>query len=77
MAKKYKISEGFIKSFIGLFGNKQKPKDIADLIDNDPILKQLDRKIGDLNRTAADKIRKDPTLLKLVKNAGIEITGGY
>jgi hypothetical protein len=77
MAKKYKISEGFVKSFLGLFGNKEKPRDIADLIDNDPQLRQIDKKIGDLNRAAADKMRKDPTIIKLLKKAGIEITGGY
>ena len=77
MAKKYKISEGFIKTFLGLFGNKQKPKDIADLIDNDPRLKQLDKKIGDLNRAAADDIRNNPKMLQLFKKWGIEITGGY
>lgn len=77
MAKKYKISEGFIKSFLGLFGNKEKPKNIADLIDSDPQLKQLDKKIGDLNRTAADNIRRNPKMLQLFKKYGIEITGGY
>jgi hypothetical protein len=77
MAKKYKISEGFVKTFLGLFGNKQKPKDIADLIDNDPRLKQLDKKIGDLNRAAADDIRSNPKMLQLFKKWGIEITGGY
>ena len=46
-------------------------------IDNDPVLKSIDKNIGDLNRKAADRIRKDPVLLNLFKKAGIEITGGY
>ena len=77
MAKKYKISEGFVKTFLGLFGNKEKPKDIQNLIDNDAKLKQIDKQIGDLNRAAADRMRKDPAMIHLLKRVGIEITGGY
>jgi hypothetical protein len=77
MAKKYKISEGFVKTFFGLFGSKNKPKNIADLIDNDPKLKELDKKIASLNKQAADSIRNDKDRLEIFKRAGVEITGGY
>lgn len=77
MAKKYKISEGLIKTFFGLFGSKNKPKSIEDLINDDPKLKELDKKIASLNKQAADSIRNDKDRLEIFKRAGVEITGGY
>jgi hypothetical protein len=73
MAKKYKLSEGFIKTFFGLFGKKDKPQQIQQVIDNDPRLKELDRQIAKLNNDAADRIRKNPAMLQLAKRSGIEI----
>ena len=74
MAKKYKISEGMIKHLLGLFGRKEKPKDIEAMIDNDPRLRALDKQIGDLNRQAAQRIKSSPDYYNLFKKAGIEIT---
>jgi hypothetical protein len=77
MAKKYKLSEGNVFKFFGLFGSKDKPKTIQQVIDNDPKLKALDRQMADLNRKAADSIRNDKDRLAIFKKAGVEITGGY
>jgi hypothetical protein len=74
MATKYKISEGMLKNLFGIFGKKEKPKDVAKMIDNDPRLKALDRQIGDLNRQAAQRIKSTPDFYNLLKKAGIEIT---
>jgi len=63
-----KVKAAFLKSI----GSNKKLD-----IDNDPVIKSIDKKIGDLNRAAADEIRNDPTMLSLFKKAGIEITGGY
>lgn len=42
---KYKISKSNLKEFFGLFSKKNKPKDIQQLIDNDPELKAIEKKI--------------------------------
>lgn len=73
MAKKYKISEGMLKSLFGLFGKKEKPQKVQDLINNDPRLKALDKQIGDLNRQAGQRIKSNPNYYNLLKQAGIEI----
>ena len=43
---RYKISKKNINEFFGLFGKKKKPKDVDDLIKNDPILQKLDKEIS-------------------------------
>ena len=42
--KKYKISKSNLKEFFGLFG-KKKPQTMQQVIDNDPVLKQLDKEL--------------------------------
>jgi hypothetical protein len=75
MANKYKISKEYLGEFFGLFGNKKedRTKKINDLIDNDPILKKLDKEIGDLNDKAAERLKKDADAMKILKKLGIEI----
>ena len=75
MANKYKISKEYLGEFFGLFGNKKedRTKRINDLIDNDPILKKLDKEIGDLNDKAAERLKKDADAMKILKKLGIEI----
>jgi hypothetical protein len=75
MANKYKISKQYLGEFFGLFGNKKedRTKKINDLIDNDPILKKLDKEIGDLNDKAAERLKKDVDAMKILKKLGIEI----
>jgi hypothetical protein len=73
MAKRYRISEGMVKHLMGLFGRKEKPKDIEKMIDDDPRLRALDKQIGDLNRQAVQRIKSSPDYYNLFKKAGIEI----
>jgi hypothetical protein len=74
MAKKYKISESNFSKFFGLFGSKDKPKLIQQLINNDPTLISLDKKITDLNKQAANSIKKNPRVLDAFKRAGWDIS---
>jgi hypothetical protein len=75
MKQKYKISKGYLKEFFGLFGKKKedRSKKISDIINNDPILKKLDKEIGDLNDKAAERLKKDADAVKILKKIGIEI----
>lgn len=71
--KKYKISENGVGKFFSFFGKKEKPKDIDTIIKNDPILQQIDKKIGDLNDKAAERLKKDKNAMAILKKVGIEI----
>jgi hypothetical protein len=76
MKQKYKISKGYLKEFFGLFGKKKEDrgKKINDLIDNDPILKKLDKEIETLNKKATDVMKKhDPQWIELLKKHGVDI----
>lgn len=71
MAKKYKISESNLKEFFGLFGKKDKPKQIQTIIDNDPVLKSIDKKITDMDKTATQNmIKKYPEMKQFLKKHG-------
>jgi hypothetical protein len=64
MKKSKKLEQkSYIWEFFGLFGKKksERKKDVNDLIDNDPILKQIDDRINDLNSKAADRLEKIAT----------------
>jgi hypothetical protein len=67
--------KSYLKEFFGLFGKKksERKKDVNDLINNDPVLKQLDKEIGDLNDKAAERLKKDADAMKILKKLGIEI----
>lgn len=71
--KKYKISKENINEFFGLFGKKNKSKDIDDIIKNDPVLQQLDKDIEKINQKAVDRIKSEPWKLALLKKHGITI----
>jgi hypothetical protein len=76
MAKKYKISKEYLGEFFGLFGKKKEDrnKKINDLIDNDPILKKLDKDIEALNKRATDRIKlTDPDFADILKRSGVDI----
>lgn len=60
--KKYKISESKLNEFWGWFGNKKKPQSLQKVIDNDPILKKLDKEMKDLVDSQI------PILLRMKKN---------
>jgi hypothetical protein len=47
---KYKISKSNLKEFFGWFGKKNKPKDLQSLIDNDPQLKAIEKRIKDIDK---------------------------
>jgi hypothetical protein len=71
MAKKYKISKSSLTEFFGLFGKKKKPEEIQNLIDNDPVLKQLDARLADINKKASERMLKDkPWMATLMKKYG-------
>lgn len=72
MAKKYKISKKNLNEFFGFFGNKKKPAQIQSLIDNDPVLQRIDKKIADLNKSAADQMFKEhPYTIDILKKYGL------
>jgi len=76
MNKKYKISKGYLREFFGLFGKKKedRTKKINNLIDNDPILKKLDKDIEALNKRATDRIKlTDPDFVDILKKHGVDI----
>jgi hypothetical protein len=58
MAKKYKISKSNLTEFFSFFGKKQTPDEIRKIIDDDPILKKLDKDIGDINDKAKERMKK-------------------
>lgn len=66
---KYKISKSNIREFFNFFGKKNKPKDIQSLIDNDPILQSIDKRIADRRK----KYEKDddPEWIAAKKKYGI------
>jgi hypothetical protein len=68
---KYKISKSYLKEFFGLFGRKNKPKDIEDIIKNYPILQKIDKEIGDLNDKAYGRLKKDAEAMKILKKLNI------
>ena len=45
--KRYKISESNLNEFWGWFGEK-KPQTMQQVIDNDPVLKQLDKELENI-----------------------------
>jgi hypothetical protein len=72
MAKKYKISKSNLNEFFGFFGNKKKPAQIQSVIDNDPVLKKLDKDIADLNKASADRMfKKYPDTIDILKKYGL------
>ena len=58
MAKKYKISRKNLNEFFSFFGKKKAPDEIRKIIDNDPILKKLDKDIGDINDKAGERMKR-------------------
>jgi hypothetical protein len=61
--------KSYLKEFFGLFkiDKDAKNKRMADLIDNDPVLKNIRKEVGDLNKKARERLaKKDPELLKLL-----------
>lgn len=73
MAKKYKISRKNLNEFFSFFGKKQTPDEIRKIIDNDPVLRKLDKDIGDMNDKAAKRMEKelDPGTLNILKKYGL------
>jgi hypothetical protein len=71
---KYKISEGNFDKFLSFFGvNKNhRPKNIDDIIASDPKLAKIDKDLGNINREAADTIKRSPELRRMFKAAGLE-----
>jgi hypothetical protein len=73
MATKYKISKKNLNEFFSFFGNKKKPSQIQSLIDKDPILQKLDKKIADLNKDASDQmLKKFPDTIATLKKYGFK-----
>lgn len=75
--KRYKISKENINEFWGWFG-KKKPKTLQQVIDDDPVLKQLDKEIGDINNKYIPQLKKfrkeDPeNFYRLVKAGVIDL----
>lgn len=71
---KYKISEGNFDKFLSFFGIKknERPQSVDDIIASDPKLAKIDKELGNINREAADIIKKSPQLRKMFKDAGLD-----
>ena len=65
--KKYKISKSNLKEFFGFFGKKKKPKDLQQVIYDDPILKKIDADIAKLHQNYG---QLDPEYVKILKKYG-------
>jgi DNA-directed RNA polymerase subunit H (RpoH/RPB5) len=51
----------------------RKKKRIDYILDNDPVLNKLDKQIGDLNDKAANRLKKDPEVMKILNKLNIDI----
>lgn len=56
--KKYKIKRKNLKEFFGFFGLKKKPEEIQQIIDNDPVLKKLEKELIAINTKAQSSLEK-------------------
>ncbi len=63
---------GSLKALFGLETREEKQKRIDKLLDTDPELKRLDAELKAINKKAADKIKNDPEMLDMLKDAGID-----
>jgi hypothetical protein len=61
MAKKYKIKKSNLTEFFGWFSKKDPPKQIQQLIDDDPELQKLRDKIDSITRQSIPKFEKMKT----------------
>jgi hypothetical protein len=72
--KRYKISESKLNEFWGWFG-KKKPQTMQQVIDNDPVLKQLDKELEDIAVSYIPRFKQmkkeDPKLFKRMQDMGI------
>ncbi len=72
--KRYKISESKLNEFWGWFG-KKKPQTMQQVIDNDPVLKQLDKELEDIATSYIPRFKQmkkeDPKLFKRMQDMGI------
>jgi hypothetical protein len=72
--KKYKISESNLNEFWGWFG-KKKPEPLQKVIDNDPVLKKIDKEIRDLVDSQLPILlrlkKRNPDLWKLMVDKGL------
>jgi hypothetical protein len=72
--KRYKISESKLNEFWGWFG-KKKPQTMQQVIDNDPVLKQLDNELENIATSYIPRFKQmkkeDPKLFKKMQDMGI------
>jgi hypothetical protein len=72
--KRYKISESNLNEFWGWFG-KKKPQTMQQVIDNDAVLKQLDKELEDIATSYIPRFKQmkkeDPKLFKKMQDMGI------
>lgn len=65
--KKYKIKRKNLKEFFGFFGLRKKPEEIQKLIDNDPVLKKLEKDLAAINSKAQSELERDVPPERLAK----------
>jgi hypothetical protein len=72
--KRYKISKENLNEFWGWFG-KKKPQTMQQVIDNDPVLKQLDKELENIATSYIPRFKQmkkeDPKLFKKMQDMGI------
>lgn len=68
-----------IKLLLKFFGvisetKEKKSKKISAIIDNDPVLKKLDKDIADINKKATERMKTyDPDWIELLRKNGVDI----
>ena len=72
--KRYKISKENLNEFWGWFG-KKKPQTMQQVIDNDPVLKQLDKELENIATSYIPRFKQmkkeDPKLFKKMQDMGM------
>ena len=64
---------GFIKRLLGLETKEERQKRINWRIENDPVLKKIDKELERLNKDAADRIKSDPEKVEMFRRIGIDV----
>ena len=67
------ILTGTLYWMFGLKSKGNKNMSMKDIIDNDPVIKKLDKEIGDINDKAGERMKKtlDPGTLAILKKYGL------
>ena len=63
---------GIVATIQNLTKKDKKPKTIDEIIASDPKIAKIDKELGNLNREAAERIKRSPELRRMFKAAGLD-----